>query len=98
VEDRGIVLIVGCGHPTVEKIVARAEALFDQPVVGIVGGLHYEGFSFEDVQSHIEFLSTHNLHLVPYLHTIAALNHLRYSSLLMRIVITLFACANLTIR
>lgn len=38
--------------------------MFDQPVVGIVGGLHYEGFSFEDVQQHIAFLSTHNLHLV----------------------------------
>lgn len=64
VEGRGIVLIVGCGHPTVERIVARAEALFDQPVVGIVGGLHYEGFGFDDVQPHIEFLSSHNLKLV----------------------------------
>jgi 7,8-dihydropterin-6-yl-methyl-4-(beta-D-ribofuranosyl)aminobenzene 5'-phosphate synthase len=64
VEGRGIVLIVGCGHPTVERIVARAEALFEQPVVGIVGGLHYEGFGYADVQPHIEFLSSHNLKLV----------------------------------
>jgi len=64
VQGQGIVLIVGCGHPTVERIVARAEALFDQPVVGIVGGLHYEGFSFTDVQPHVEFLSSHNLKLV----------------------------------
>ena len=64
VEGRGIVLIVGCGHPTVERIVARAEALFEQPVVGIVGGLHYEGFSFDDVQPRIEFLASHNLKLV----------------------------------
>jgi 7,8-dihydropterin-6-yl-methyl-4-(beta-D-ribofuranosyl)aminobenzene 5'-phosphate synthase len=64
VEGRGIVLIVDCGHPTVERIVARAEALFEQPVVGIVGGLHYEGFGYADVQPHIEFLSSHNLKLV----------------------------------
>ncbi len=64
VDGQGIVLIVGCGHPTVERIVVRAEALFEQPVVGIVGGLHYEGFSSEDVQPHIEFLSSHNLKLV----------------------------------
>jgi 7,8-dihydropterin-6-yl-methyl-4-(beta-D-ribofuranosyl)aminobenzene 5'-phosphate synthase len=64
VEDQGIVLIVGCGHPTLERIVARAEALFEQPVVGIVGGLHYEGFGFADVQPHLEFLSSHNLKLV----------------------------------
>lgn len=64
VDGQGIVLIVGCGHPTVERIVARAEALFEQPVIGIVGGLHYEGFSFDDVQPHIDFLSSHNLKLV----------------------------------
>lgn len=64
VDGQGIVLIVGCGHPTVERIVARAEALFEQPVVGIAGGLHYEGFDFADVQPHIEFLSSHHLKLV----------------------------------
>ena len=55
---------MGCGHPTVERIVARAEALFAQPVIGIVGGLHYEGFNFADVQPYIEFLSSHNFKLV----------------------------------
>ena len=38
---KGVVLVVGCGHPGVERILARAEALFDQPVYGIMGGLHY---------------------------------------------------------
>jgi 7,8-dihydropterin-6-yl-methyl-4-(beta-D-ribofuranosyl)aminobenzene 5'-phosphate synthase len=64
VEGRGIVLIVGCGHPTVERIVARAEALFEQPVMSIVGGLHYEGFSSGDVQPHIEFLMSRQLQLI----------------------------------
>lgn len=64
VDGQGIVLIVGCGHPTVERIVARAEALFELPVVGIVGGLHYEGFSFDDVQPHIQFLASRDLSLV----------------------------------
>jgi len=41
VEGRGIVLIIGCGHPTIQRIVDRAEMLFDEPVYGIVGGLHY---------------------------------------------------------
>jgi 7,8-dihydropterin-6-yl-methyl-4-(beta-D-ribofuranosyl)aminobenzene 5'-phosphate synthase len=41
VEGRGIVLIVGCGHQTLGKIVARAQALFRAPIYGIVGGLHY---------------------------------------------------------
>ncbi len=41
VMDKGIVLIVGCGHQTLSKLLERAEALFDAPVYGIIGGLHY---------------------------------------------------------
>jgi 7,8-dihydropterin-6-yl-methyl-4-(beta-D-ribofuranosyl)aminobenzene 5'-phosphate synthase len=63
VEGHGIVLVMGCGHPTVERIVSRAEALFDLPVVGIVGGLHYEGMSAADVRPHIEFLQARDIRL-----------------------------------
>ena len=38
---KGIVLIVGCGHQGVRQIVERAEAIFDEPLYGLVGGLHY---------------------------------------------------------
>jgi 7,8-dihydropterin-6-yl-methyl-4-(beta-D-ribofuranosyl)aminobenzene 5'-phosphate synthase len=41
VEGKGIVLIVGCGHSTIQRIVARAEQLFDAPLYGVIGGLHY---------------------------------------------------------
>ncbi len=41
VKGKGIVLVVGCGHQTLPKIVKRAEALFEEPIYGIVGGLHY---------------------------------------------------------
>lgn len=41
VEGKGLVLVIGCGHPTIQRIVARAEMLFDPPIYGIVGGLHY---------------------------------------------------------
>jgi len=40
VAGRGIVLIVGCGHQGVRRLVERAEALFDEPLYGLVGGLH----------------------------------------------------------
>lgn len=45
-------------------MVARAEALFGQPVIGVVGGLHYEGKSLEDVQPHLQFLTARQLQLV----------------------------------
>ena len=64
VAGQGLVLITGCGHPTLEKLVSRAEALYAQQVVGVVGGLHYEKLSAKDVQSHIQFLKPRHPRLV----------------------------------
>ncbi|UCF35628.1 MAG: MBL fold metallo-hydrolase [Acidobacteriota bacterium] len=41
VEGLGIVVISGCGHQTVVKLFDRVELLFEAPVKGFVGGLHY---------------------------------------------------------
>jgi 7,8-dihydropterin-6-yl-methyl-4-(beta-D-ribofuranosyl)aminobenzene 5'-phosphate synthase len=38
---KGIVLVVGCGHQGVHRIIERAEALFDEPLYGLAGGLHF---------------------------------------------------------
>jgi 7,8-dihydropterin-6-yl-methyl-4-(beta-D-ribofuranosyl)aminobenzene 5'-phosphate synthase len=40
-EGKGIVLIIGCGHQTIERILQRTQALFDEPIYAIIGGLHY---------------------------------------------------------
>jgi 7,8-dihydropterin-6-yl-methyl-4-(beta-D-ribofuranosyl)aminobenzene 5'-phosphate synthase len=45
----GIVLIVGCGHPTIEKIVEAARAAIDKPIHLVVGGLHL--LAAEDVET-----------------------------------------------
>ena len=41
VENKGIVIISGCGHQSIEKILQRTEILFDEPIYGILGGFHY---------------------------------------------------------
>lgn len=41
VAEKGLVLIVGCGHQTVPRLLERTEAVFDIPVYGIIGDLHY---------------------------------------------------------
>ncbi|MBN1474606.1 MAG: MBL fold metallo-hydrolase [Syntrophaceae bacterium] len=41
VVGKGLVLIIGCGHQTVERVIQRAEQLFDLPIYGIIGGLHF---------------------------------------------------------
>ncbi len=64
IAGEGILLVMGCGHPTVERIVARVEAVFGRPVVGIVGGFHYEGVPAGDLQSHLDFLQSLHLQLI----------------------------------
>jgi metal-dependent hydrolase (beta-lactamase superfamily II) len=41
VAERGAVLIVGCGHQTIPKLLERYDRVFDEPLYGIVGGLHF---------------------------------------------------------
>ncbi|RJP94132.1 MAG: MBL fold metallo-hydrolase [Desulfobacteraceae bacterium] len=41
VEGKGIVLIIGCGHQTIERVIERTLALFDTPIYAIIGGLHF---------------------------------------------------------
>ena len=41
VADRGAVLIVGCGHQTIPKLLERYDQVFSEPLYGIVGGLHF---------------------------------------------------------
>jgi 7,8-dihydropterin-6-yl-methyl-4-(beta-D-ribofuranosyl)aminobenzene 5'-phosphate synthase len=41
VDGKGIVLIVGCGHQTIPRLIERTEAVFDAPLYGVIGGLHY---------------------------------------------------------
>ena len=36
----GLVLISGCGHPGIERMLAVAERVLDVPVKGVIGGLH----------------------------------------------------------
>jgi metal-dependent hydrolase (beta-lactamase superfamily II) len=64
VEGKGIVLVTGCGHQGLEKMLARAQALFDRPVVGVVGGLHYLEATAADLQPEIDRLVTLNPQLV----------------------------------
>ena len=64
VAGEGLVLITGCGHPTLEKLVTRAEALYGGNVVGVIGGLHYGEASPEEIQPHIKFLEPRQLKLI----------------------------------
>lgn len=40
-QGRGLLVIVGCGHQTVGKLVRRVEESFEEPIYAIVGDLHF---------------------------------------------------------
>lgn len=46
----GIVLVVGCSHPTVEKIVEAAKTAINKPVHLLVGGTHLLPAKDDDIQ------------------------------------------------
>jgi 7,8-dihydropterin-6-yl-methyl-4-(beta-D-ribofuranosyl)aminobenzene 5'-phosphate synthase len=39
--DKGLVVITGCGHPTIEVILEMAERLSPEPLYAVAGGLHF---------------------------------------------------------
>ena len=41
VRDKGLVVITGCGHPTIEIILEMVRRLSDEPLYAIAGGLHF---------------------------------------------------------
>ncbi len=41
IEGKGVVLVIGCGHQTLEKAIVRTESLFNEPLYGVIGGLHF---------------------------------------------------------
>jgi 7,8-dihydropterin-6-yl-methyl-4-(beta-D-ribofuranosyl)aminobenzene 5'-phosphate synthase len=40
-KDKGLVVLTGCGHPTIETIVRMVKRLSDEPIYAIGGGLHF---------------------------------------------------------
>jgi 7,8-dihydropterin-6-yl-methyl-4-(beta-D-ribofuranosyl)aminobenzene 5'-phosphate synthase len=64
VAGHGLVLITGCGHPGVERLVERAESLYHERVVGVVGGLHLTRATAQEVQPQIQFLQSRPIRLM----------------------------------
>ena len=41
VQGKGVVLLVGCGHQGLANLLGRTQQLLEEPIYGIIGGLHY---------------------------------------------------------
>ena len=40
-KDKGLVVLTGCGHPTIETIIQMVKRLSDEPIYAVGGGLHF---------------------------------------------------------
>jgi 7,8-dihydropterin-6-yl-methyl-4-(beta-D-ribofuranosyl)aminobenzene 5'-phosphate synthase len=49
--DRGLVVVTGCAHPGVERMVAAATSLIDRPVHLVMGGFHLRNSRPEEVRA-----------------------------------------------
>jgi len=47
----GLVLITGCAHPRIVKIIDHVRSLFDKPIFLVMGGFHLAGFEKPEIQS-----------------------------------------------
>jgi len=50
----GVVVVVGCSHPGVEKIVKKAYEATGKPVIMVIGGMHLGGASEERLKSIVD--------------------------------------------
>ncbi len=48
--DKGLVIITGCAHPGVVRIVRKAKDLFQDDILLVMGGFHLDGFSMSDIE------------------------------------------------
>lgn len=47
--EKGLVLITGCGHPGVDRMLKKIKKKFDEPVYLILGGFHMEEYAEEEI-------------------------------------------------
>ena len=69
VENKGIVVVTGCGHQRIEKIVERTERLFDEPIYGLLGGFHLPISEGRNISKIYQYFITGRLPWKPFTET-----------------------------
>ncbi len=68
-ENKGIVLVSGCGHQTIEKMLQRTEHLFDEPIYGLLGGFHLPMSVGRNISKVYQYFITNRLPWIPFTET-----------------------------
>jgi len=59
VKDKGLIIVTGCGHQTVDKLLLRCNRISDLPIYGILGGFHLPIYG--DSEKYMGYLITGKL-------------------------------------
>jgi 7,8-dihydropterin-6-yl-methyl-4-(beta-D-ribofuranosyl)aminobenzene 5'-phosphate synthase len=54
-KGKGLVVVTGCGHPTIEVIIKMVKEMSDLPIYAVVGGLHFPVSASRGARLGIEF-------------------------------------------
>jgi 7,8-dihydropterin-6-yl-methyl-4-(beta-D-ribofuranosyl)aminobenzene 5'-phosphate synthase len=65
VEDKGIVIVSGCGHQTIERILQRSDRLFEEPLYGLLGGFHLPISTGRNISKVYQYFVTNRLPWIP---------------------------------
>ncbi len=61
VKGKGIVIISGCGHQTIEKLILRSEILFNEEIFGLLGGFHLPVSECRNISKIYQYVITNRL-------------------------------------
>jgi len=61
VKNKGIVIVSGCGHQTIEKIIQRTERLFIEPIYAFLGGYHLPLTEGRNIDKYYQYFLTNRL-------------------------------------
>jgi len=70
--NKGLLIVVGCAHPGVMKIISRVKKDFRKPVYGVMGGFHLKDRTIEDISVKAARLKAAGVKIVVPLHCTGA--------------------------
>ena len=77
---KGLILITGCAHPRIVKIIDHVISLFDKHIYLVMGGFHLAGFEEMEIQAIIKSFKQAGVHEVGPAHCSGELSHTLFES------------------
>jgi len=65
IPNKGLVVLVGCSHPTLPVIIDKARQVAkNERIYGVIGGLHYTPLNDKELAENIQYIKSLNLDFI----------------------------------